>query len=125
MKQKFDVSGMTCSACSAHVEKSVRKLPAVKEVSVNLLQNSMQVEYDEGELSPDGIIQAVEGAGYGASVHGLQAAQKPQKESAVGGEVKAMRKRLIWSIVFLVPLMYLSMGHMTVCLLYTSHWLSR
>ena len=65
-KQKFTVTGMTCSACSSHVEKSVRKLAGMKAVTVNLLTNSMQVEYEEGICSEDKIIEAVEKAGYGA-----------------------------------------------------------
>lgn len=112
MKQRFAITGMTCSACSAHVEKSVQKLPAVKEVSVNLLQNTMQVEYDQTALTPAEIVRAVEKAGYGASVQGSgakNAAPGPQKE---GGEAAEMRRRLLWSIAFLIPLMYISMGHM-------------
>ena len=112
MKQRFAITGMTCSACSAHVEKSVQKLPAVKEVSVNLLQNTMQVEYDQTALTPAEIVRAVEKAGYGASVQGSgakNAAPEPQKE---GGEAAEMRRRLLWSIAFLIPLMYISMGHM-------------
>ena len=70
MKQKFDVTGMTCSACSAHVEKSVSKLEGVQCVNVNLLQNSMVVEYDDNALGTTDIIHAVESGGYGASVQG-------------------------------------------------------
>ena len=68
MKERFDVTGMTCSACSSHVEKSVSKLTGVENVSVNLLTNSMQVEFDENKLDTAGIIKAVEDAGYGAAV---------------------------------------------------------
>ena len=68
MKERFDVTGMTCSACSSHVEKSVGKLTGVENVSVNLLTNSMQVEFDENKLDTAGIIKAVEDAGYGAAV---------------------------------------------------------
>ena len=68
MKERFDVTGMTCSACSSHVEKSVGKLTGVENVSVNLLTNSMQVEFDENKLDTAGIIKAVEDAGYGAEV---------------------------------------------------------
>ena len=67
MKQKFDVTGMTCSACSSRVEKCVRKLPGTKDVSVNLLTNSMQVDFDESALSVQDIENAVEHAGYGAA----------------------------------------------------------
>ena len=68
MKQKFNVTGMTCSACSAHVEKAVNKLDAVRKAEVSLMTNSMTVDYDESALTPDGIIQAVVHAGYGASL---------------------------------------------------------
>ena len=73
MKQKFDVTGMTCSACSAHVEKAVGKLEGIHAVSVNLLQNSMVVEYDETALHTDDIISAVKSGGYGASLQGAAA----------------------------------------------------
>ena len=72
MKQKFDVTGMTCSACSSRVEKCVRKLPGTKDVSVNLLTNSMQVDFDESALSVQEIENAVEQAGYGAAAAGGQ-----------------------------------------------------
>lgn len=65
-KEQFDITGMTCSACSTRVEKSVAKLPGIKEVSVNLLKNSMVASYDESVLDTTGIVQAVEKAGYGA-----------------------------------------------------------
>lgn len=65
-KEQFDITGMTCSACSTRVEKSVAKLPGIKEVSVNLLKNSMVASYDESVLDTAGIVQAVEKAGYGA-----------------------------------------------------------
>lgn len=111
MKQKFDVTGMTCSACSAHVEKSVRKLEGIADVNVNLLQNSMVVEYDAGRLQEADIIRAVESGGYGASVHGqTQAAAAPTNVAAE--EMQQMKRRLIASFCFLIPLFYLSMGHM-------------
>ena len=69
VKQKFEVTGMTCSACSSHVEKSVSKLPGMVQVSVNLLTNSMQVSYDETICSAEAVISAVEKAGYGARVY--------------------------------------------------------
>ena len=111
MKQKFDVSGMTCSACSAHVEKAVGRLTGVEAVNVNLLQNSMVVEYDDTALSTDDIIGAVKSGGYGASVQGATAAQEPPKNIALE-EMKVMKKRLIASFCFLIPLFYVSMGHM-------------
>lgn len=123
MKNQFDVTGMTCSACSSYVEKSVAKLEGVDKVSVNLLTNSMQVEYDETKLDTDGIIKAVEDAGYGAAVKGsTQAGGAAKKNSGSnGGEtavslqqknIAQMKKRLIISVIFLIPLMYVSMGHM-------------
>ena len=81
MKQKFDVTGMTCSACSSRVEKCVRKLPGTKDVSVNLLTNSMQVDFDESALSVQDIENAVEHAGYGAAAAGdHKAAEKTKKQ---------------------------------------------
>ena len=115
MKQKFNVTGMTCSACSAHVDKAVRKLDGVCEVNVNLLGGSMTVDWDGG-LTPDQIVTAVEKAGYGASLpapagEGAAAPAKPAAD-AMEDDLKHMRARLIWSFVFLIPLFYLSMGHM-------------
>ena len=123
MKERFDVTGMTCSACSSHVEKSVSKLTGVENVSVNLLTNSMQVEFDENKLDTAGIIKAVEDAGYGAAVKdghaksgtktsGQSDSQENNGLSAVEQNVKNMKKRLIVSLIFWIPLMYVSMGHM-------------
>ena len=123
MKERFDVTGMTCSACSSHVEKSVGKLTGVEHVSVNLLTNSMQVEFDENKLDTAGIIKAVEDAGYGAAVKdehaksgaktsGQSGSQENNGLSAVEQNVKNMKKRLIVSLIFWIPLMYVSMGHM-------------
>lgn len=117
MKEKFDVTGMSCSACSSHVEKSVSKLEGVHAVSVNLLTNSMQVEYDETKLGTENIIEAVEHAGYGASVknEAKAAAKTGETEDAVSIQqknIKNMKIRLIVSVIFLIPLMYVSMGHM-------------
>ncbi len=110
MTEKFDVTGMTCAACSARVDKCVRRLDGVKDVNVNLLRNSMSVEFDD-TVTEDDIINAVIGGGYGASVAGREkAAQK--RDTGVYDENKNMKFRLIVSIVCLVPLMYLSMGHM-------------
>ena len=113
MKQKFDVTGMSCSACSAHVEKAVSKVPGVDLVQVNLLQNAMTVEYAQGVTDADKIIHAVEEAGYGASLKGKDASKEAnavQKKAA--DDTKAMKRRLSWSIGFLIVLMYISMGHM-------------
>lgn len=110
MKQKFDITGMTCSACSSHVDKSVRRLSGVCEVNVNLLKNSMVVEYDENVLDTQNIINAVKSGGYGASVAG---AQKQQiTDAAKNSEEKSVKNRLIVSFACLIPLMYISMGHM-------------
>lgn len=126
MKQKFAVTGMTCSACSAHVAKSVEKLPGVSEVSVNLLSNSMMVVYDPAVVSAEQIEQAVRQAGYGA------AAECPVGAPGAAGtcpvpsgslmpkapvahaleDARKMKQRLIWSFVFTIPLFYLAMGHM-------------
>ena len=111
MKQKFDVTGMTCSACSAHVEKSVSKLEGVQCVNVNLLQNSMVVEYDDNALGTTDIIHAVESGGYGASVQGETKTQEAPK-NVVAEEMHHMKRRLIASFCFLIPLFYISMGHM-------------
>ena len=115
MKQKFDVTGMSCSACSAHVEKAVSRVPGVDQVQVNLLQNSMVVEYEDEATDTAAIIHAVEDAGYGASV---KDAHEPTKKAEndlqkrTAEEAKKMKHRLSWSIVFLIVLMYISMGHM-------------
>lgn len=109
-KQQFTIMGMTCSACSARVEKAVTKVDGTKDVSVNLLTNSMQLEYDEAKTSVPAIIKAVVDAGYGASVKGKQAAAKaaPQ-EDPVKKSIDEMKHRLVWSIAFLLPTMYISM----------------
>ena len=93
MKEKFDVTGMSCSACSSHVEKSVSKLEGIKTVSVNLLTNSMQVEYDETKLDTGKIIEAVEHAGYGASVKedGKAAVKAGETEDAVSIQQKNIK----------------------------------
>lgn len=126
MKQKFTVTGMTCSACSAHVTKSVEKLPGVLEVSVNLLNNSMMVQYDPAVVTADQIEQAVQQAGYGAAAECPIGAPGPAGTCAVpaGGskpkapvalaldDARKMKQRLVWSFVFTIPLFYLAMGHM-------------
>ncbi len=112
-KQKFNVTGMTCSACSAHVEKGVSKVDGVGNVSVNLLSNNMMVSYDEQKTDENAIIKAVEQAGYGASVPGTGAKKtSAQAPSTQEDELKQMKHRLIWSIIFTLPLFYISMGHM-------------
>ena len=117
MQEKYNVTGMTCAACSARVEKSVSALPGMQQCSVNLLKNSMVVRYDDRQLTGAQIIQAVEKAGYGASLQ--QAGGKQTTGLARTGAADAarqeylkMRRRVIWSFVFTVPLFYISMGHM-------------
>ncbi len=110
MKQKFNVTGMSCAACSAHVEKSVKGVDGVSRCDVNLLANSMVVEYDETKTDTSSIIQAVEQGGYGASVFGSKNEEK--KENTIEDELKKMKFRLISSFVFMIPLFYISMGHM-------------
>ena len=130
MKENFDVTGMTCSACSARVEKCVAKLPGADKVTVNLLTNSMQVEYDEAALSEQQIIDAVVKAGYGAAPKGSRTvagtapagaakAVAAEGSRAAGGANRIMEEQLaemkfrLWvSFGFLIPLMYVSMGHM-------------
>ncbi len=107
MKQ-YDVTGMSCAACSARVEKAVSKVPGVTSCSVNLLTNSMGVE---GTASPAEIISAVESAGYGASEKGAKPAEKPAV-NARQDAFRSMKHRLIASLAFLIILMYFSMGHM-------------
>ena len=114
-KQKFNVTGMTCSACSAHVEKAVRKLEGVHSADVSLMTNSMAVQYDEAVLSADGIIQAVADSGYGASLPRAAGASNEAarpRESGMEQELSSMKRRMVWSFVFLIPLFYISMGHM-------------
>ena len=113
-KQKFNITGMTCSACSAHVEKAVNRLEGVKAASVNLLANSMTAEFDEEVLSAQDIIQAVIQSGYGASLPekaGTKARETP-KEDVMAQELAGMKRRMVWSFAFLIPLFYISMGHM-------------
>ncbi len=107
-KVKFNIQGMTCSSCSSHVEKSVKNLNGIKNVNVNLLSNTMIAEYDEKYLDDNIIIKAVIDAGYGISVED----KKIEKELENDDGIKSMKKRLIISICFLVPLMYIAMYHM-------------
>ena len=114
MKQTFNVSGMTCSACSAHVEKAVCRLEGVAEVNVSLLTNSMQVTYDEDAASSEAIIAAVKNSGYGASLPQAAGTAAPavRQEDVMAGELAQMKHRMVWSFAFLIPLFYISMGHM-------------
>lgn len=125
-QDKFDVGGLTCAACQAHVDRAVSKLDGVQSVAVNLLAGSMLVDYDPAQVSPDDICTAVDRAGYSASpvsagtdaVHsgsaqarsGAAHMESPTKK--LEAAASAMRTRLIVSIVFLIPLFYIGMGHM-------------
>lgn len=125
-QDKFDVGGMTCAACQAHVDRTVSKLDGVESVAVNLLAGSMLVDYDPAQVSPDDICTAVDRAGYSASPisTGTDAVQSGSEQARSGAAhmesptkkleaaASAMRTRLIVSIVFLIPLFYIGMGHM-------------
>ena len=124
--EKFEVGGMTCAACQAHVDKAVRGVTGVSDVTVNLLSGSMTVDYDEGSVSAEDICRAVDHAGYSAASQDAAAnapfgagAVTPASRAALKSPTAkleatadAMRRRLVVSIVFLVPLFYLGMGHM-------------
>ena len=105
----FDVRGMTCAACSAHVEKSVRKVEGVSDVSVSLLTNSMEVAFDPSVCTADAICRAVATGGYSASPRGMEEEARPARAD---DELTAMKNRLIASAVILIVLMYVAMGHM-------------
>lgn len=111
-KEKFDVLGMTCSACSSHVEKNVAGVDGVNSVSVSLLTNSMTVEYDEAVTDDSQIINAVTASGYSAKKQGASTAPGTTLEDAADERLHGMKIRLIYSFVFLIPLMYISMGEM-------------
>ena len=125
-QDKFDVGGMTCAACQAHVDRAVSKLDGVQSVAVNLLAGSMMVDYDPVQVTPDDICTAVDRAGYSASPisTGADAVQSGSAQARSGAAhmesptkkleaaASAMRTRLIVSIVFLIPLFYIGMGHM-------------
>ena len=109
MEKKFDVSGMTCSSCVANVTKAVEKLDGVTDANVNLMTNSMKVNFDENIVDDEKIIGAVEKIGYGASPAG----EKTKSEDRpVDDREKALKHRLIYSIIFMVILMYIAMGPM-------------
>lgn len=112
MKQRFRVGGMSCAACSAHVEKSVSAVPGVREVQVNLLAGSMTVEYDESACGDEQIIRVVEEGGYTAAVDGGTRAAAPAKDAAPEDALHEMKTRILVSAVFLIILMYFSMGPM-------------
>ena len=112
MKVNFDVIGMSCSACSAKIEKSVGKMKGVKSVTVNLLTNSMQVDLDENIINADNIITTVKSLGYDAIVKGENKNSNKKGTDIAKEDIKNMKFRLIVSFAFLIPLMYISMGHM-------------
>lgn len=138
MKERYHISGMTCSACSSHVEKAANKLEGVEKASVNLLTETMEIEYDESKVQRDGIIRAVENAGYGAELlaaggrtqggeaqsgvsadgeagqtaYRSQGADRTSVQKKAEREAHAMKWRLGISIAFLLPLMYVAMFHM-------------
>ena len=109
MKLEFDVYGMTCSACSAHVEKAVKKVDGAENVSVNLLANKLSVEYSK---NAEDIISAVRSAGYDASLKSKNKNTTDKKPQNIKDDTESMKKRLITSLVFMVPLFYISMGNM-------------
>ena len=110
MTEQFAVTGMTCAACSAHVEKAISRLSGVQSAPVNLMLGSMTVTYDEKAVTEGDIIAAVKAAGYGASP--ASQTDQGQLRRDQDAALRRRKKHLIWSVVFLVPLFYLSMGHM-------------
>lgn len=110
MTEQFAVTGMTCAACSAHVEKAVSRLSGVQSAPVNLMLGSMTVTYDEKAVTEGDIIAAVKAAGYGASP--ASQTDQGQLRRDQDAALRRRKRHLIWSVVFLVPLFYLSMGHM-------------
>lgn len=114
-KEKFNVTGMTCAACQSRVDRTVRKLDGINDVSVNLLTGSMEVIYDENVLSADAIADSVTAAGYGAKPVDRKSKGKSdvnELRQKSRQQVRNLKLRLIWSIIFLAPMMYISMGAM-------------
>ncbi len=111
-KKKFNITGMTCSACQSHVEKAISRLAGVSKVNVNLLRNFMEVEFDETITGTDKIIQAVENAGYGASEKGVQTKSGNTETDSESDHLTKKKQQLIRSLLFLIPLFYICMGHM-------------
>ena len=107
MKQDFDIQGMSCAACSSRIEKSVSKLEGIHQVNVNLLTNHMQVDYDESLLNNQKIIDCVVNAGYGATLPQTKQVEVKKEDPAL-----ELKNRFIYSLVFMLPLFYVSMGHM-------------
>ena len=115
MKEKFNISGMTCAACVAHVQKAVESLEGTENVNVNLLTNSMTLDLDTSRTDIADVIDAIERAGYGASAAGNEPT-KSRKSSTIrdnfNKETKALKYRLIISITFTIPLIYIAMKTM-------------
>lgn len=116
-KETYDITGMSCAACSARIEKGISGMEGMQQCSVNLLKNSMTVSYDEAELDSGKIIHQVEDIGYGASLHQTQGSKttgrgKNGATDAAAEAAKQMKQRMIVSLVFTIPLFYISMGHM-------------
>ena len=109
MTKQFAVTGMTCAACSAHVERAVSQLPGVQSAAVNLMLGRLNASYDESKVTSDQIIDAVVRAGYGAREADANDLAPDKRQDEV---VRRMGRRLLWSAVCLVPLFYISMGHM-------------
>ena len=111
-KLLFDITGMHCSACSSRIEKVVGKQKGIEQISVNLLKNNMYVTFDEATISAEDIIAKVEKLGFGASLHSEKAQAQEKPVDTAAQEMQAMKRRLIWSAIFTLPLFYLSMGKM-------------
>ena len=111
IKKHFNITGMSCSACSAHVNKAVSELKGIKSVSVNLLKNSMTVNYDETLLNDSQIISAVIEAGYGATLKNSESNQTSIQQKQIS-EYKHLKNRLFLSLIFSVPLSYIAMSGM-------------
>ena len=119
-KETYDITGMSCAACSARIEKGISGMEGMQQCSVNLLKNSMTVSYDEAKLDSGEIVHQVEDIGYGASLHQTQGSKttgasgrgKNGATDAAAAAAKQMKQRLIVSLVFTIPLFYISMGHM-------------
>ena len=108
MTDKFVITGMTCAACAAHVERAAASVPGVHSASVNLMLGSLVCDHDDS-AAPEAIIAAVQNAGYGAAP---ESAARRDLHAEQDAAVKSMGRRLLWSVICLVPLFYLSMGHM-------------
>ncbi|MEG1469296.1 MAG: heavy metal translocating P-type ATPase [Anaerovoracaceae bacterium] len=117
MKEKFNITGMGCAACSARIEKGINKMTGVTKAQVNLLTNTMEVEYDGGQITSQEIINEVDELGYGATSGESDEdedhpSNKIGQEVTIGSEADGLKKRFLISLVFMLPLFYLSMGHM-------------